>query len=181
MTIDKLNDYALKIYLNKNDLEKFEINFSDINSSCIKNLILMLSDEISEMLNIDLENEKLFVEVFAKKSGCLIFISCSGKNQKSNSCERIFICQFEDYEKLKNFCLRLGDFYIGKVKCSQLYGNNHHIRLILGVKSDYYNFAGIAGRYGRVLPGNEINMGATEEYFRCIEASDAIQKILSSG
>ncbi|MGN1481113.1 adaptor protein MecA [Porcipelethomonas sp.] len=179
MTIDKLNDYALKIYLNKNDLEKLEINFYDIDSSCIKKLIIMLSDEISEILNIDMSNEKLYVEVFAKKSGCLIFISCSGESQKSDASGKVLICQFEDFEKLRNFCFRLGDSYMKKIKFSQLYGNNNHIRLIIGVRSDYYILTGIAGQYCKVLPGNEINTGVTEEYFSCIESSEAIQKVLS--
>ena len=77
MTINKLNDYAIKIYLDKNDMDRFDINFAYIDTECIKNLILILSDEINELLGIVINNEKLYVEVFSKKNGCLIFISCS--------------------------------------------------------------------------------------------------------
>ena len=54
MTIDKLNDYALKICLDKKDLKKYEADFSDIDSAFIKMLITMLADEISDILNIDI-------------------------------------------------------------------------------------------------------------------------------
>lgn len=178
MTIDKLNDYALKICLDKKDLKKYEADFSDIDSAFIKMLITMLADEISDILNIDITNEKLYVEVFAKKIGCVIFISCSAENIKAGPDGKILICQSENFESIAELCIQLKNFHMKKIKFCSLYGNNYHIRLILGIKSDYYSISGIASRYCKIIPGNEINMSATEEYFQCVEPSDAIEKIL---
>ena len=81
MTIDKLNDYALKICLDKKDLKKYEADFSDIDSAFIKMLITMLADEISDILNIDITNEKLYVEVCKENRVCDIYFMFSRKQQ----------------------------------------------------------------------------------------------------
>lgn len=80
MTINKLNDYAIKIYLDKNDMDRFDINFAYIDTECIKNLILILSDEINELLGIVINNEKLYVEVFSKKNRMSYFYFMFFKN-----------------------------------------------------------------------------------------------------
>lgn len=80
MTINKLNDYAIKIYLDKKMMDRFDINFAYIDAECIKNLILILSDEINELLGIVINNEKLYVEVFSKKNRMSYFYFMFFKN-----------------------------------------------------------------------------------------------------
>ena len=165
MTINKLNDYAIKIYLDKNDMDRFDINFAYIDTECIKNLILILSDEINELLGIVINNEKLYVEVFSKKNGCLIFISCSSKISEKRRIRKNIICQFENFESLSS------------IKFSKLYCNNHYIRLILGIKDDLDKIVKISSSYGIIISGNEINTGATNEYFKCVYDEEAVEKV----
>ena len=84
MTINKLNDYAIKIYLDKNDMDRFDINFAYIDAECIKNLILILSDEINELLGIVINNEKLYVEVFQRKTDVLFLFHVLQKFQRKD-------------------------------------------------------------------------------------------------
>ena len=167
MTINKLNDYAIKIYLDKNDMDRFDINFAYIDAECIKNLILILSDEINE----------LYVEVFSKKNGCLIFISCSSKISEKRRIRKNIICQFENFDSLKGLCDYLSINFPSSIKFSKLYCNNHYIRLILGIKDDLDKIVKISSSYGIIISGNEINTGATNEYFKCVYDEEAVEKV----
>lgn len=177
MTINKLNDYAVKIYLDKNDMQKFNINFAYIDADCIKNLILILSNEINELLGLDISNEKLYVEVFSKKSGCLIFISYSTKISGKGHIRKNIICQFEDFESLKSLCDYISINFPSSIKFSKLYCNNHYIRLILGIKDNLDIIIRIASVYSSIINGNEINTGATKEYFQCVYNDEAVEKV----
>lgn len=177
MTINKLNDYAIKIYLDKNDMDRFDINFAYIDTECIKNLILILSDEINELLGIVINNEKLYVEVFSKKNGCLIFISCSSKISEKRRIRKNIICQFENFESLKGLCDYLSINFPSSIKFSKLYCNNHYIRLILGIKGDLDKIVKISSSYAIIISGNEINTGATNEYFKCVYDEEAVEKV----
>lgn len=177
MTINKLNDYAMKICLDKNDMDRFNINFAYIDADCIKNLILIMSDEISELLGINISNEKLYVEVFSQKNGCLIFISCSSKNSVKRHIRKNIICQFENFESLKDLCDYISINFPFSIRFSKLYCNNHHIRLILGIKNDYDNIIKISSEYSSIISGNEINAGATKEYFQCVYDDKAVEKV----
>lgn len=177
MTINKLNDYAMKIYLDKNDMDRFNINFAYIDADCIKNLILIMSDEISELLGIDISNEKLYVEVFSQKNGCLIFISYSSKNSVKKRIRKNVICQFENFESLKSLCDYISINFPFSIRFSKLYCNNHHIRLILGIKEDYDKIIKVLSEYSSIISGNEINTGATKEYFKCVYDDKAVEKV----
>lgn len=177
MTISKLNDYAIKIYLDKNDMDRFDINFAYVDAECIKKLIIMLADEINELLEIEISNEKLYVEVFSKKDGCLIFVSYSSKVSGKRRIRKNIICQFESFESMKCLCDRLCINFPSSIRFSKLYCNNHYIRLILGVKDDLDKIVKISSSYGVIISGNEINTGATEEYFQCVYDEGAVEKV----
>ena len=105
-------------------------------------------------------------------------ISVQEKSNESLQMKINELASLENFESIAELCIQLKNFHMKKIKFCSLYGNNYHIRLILGIKSNYYSISGIASRYCKIIPGNEINMSATEEYFQCVESSDAIEKIL---
>lgn len=180
MTIDKLNNYALKIYLDKYDFEKYGMSYTDVDIRSIRNILLEISDEISEKLNIDLDTQKLYVEVFSQKNGCLIFISYVPEKKKYKTLIKNIICQFDDFSNLFDFCNMINLLYPNSIKKSILYSGDNHIRLFLKLKSEFDNICGLASGYGSVIIGNEINLGATNEYFNVIVSENAIEQILSS-
>ena len=179
MTINKLNSYALKIYLDKDDLERFGMTYNDITVRAIRNILLEISDEISESLNINLDNEKLYVEVFSQKSGCLIFVSYSPEKIKYKIIRKNIICQFDNFSNLKDFCNIISILYPNSIEESVLYSGDNFIRLFLKLKSNFESLYKLSLDYGEVLTGDEINLGATEEYFKVIVSENAIEQILS--
>ncbi len=179
MTIDKLNDYALKIYLDKYDFDKFGMSINDINVRSVRTILLEISDDISQWLNIDLDREKLYVEVFSQKSGCMIFVSYTPEKKKSKNMKKNILCQFDNYNLLENLCNVLKLLYSDSIKDSILYCNEYVIRLYLKIKSNYESIFNFASDYGEVISGDEINLGATEEYFQKIISENAIDTVLS--
>ena len=178
MNIDKLNNYALKIYLDKYDFKKYGMSFSDINIRSIRNILLEISDDISEILNIDLDTEKLYVEVFSQKNGCLIFVSYIPQKKKHKIIKKDIICQFNNFESLKNFCSNINKLYPDSIKNSILYSGRDYIRLILKIKSDFDNISKTVSYYGNIIADDEINRGVTEEYFNMIVSDNAIEQVL---
>lgn len=179
MTINKLNGYALKIYLDKDDLEKFGMSYSDINVRSIRNILLEISDEISYQLNIDLDKEKLYVEVFSQKNGCLIFVSYSPEKRRYKIVKKNIICQFNDFNSLKIFCNLISVLYPNSIEESILYCGDSFIRMILKLKSNYESIYEFSMDHADVITGDEINLGATEEYFKMIISENAIEQVLS--
>lgn len=179
MTIDKLNDYALKIYLDKYDFDKFGISINGINVRSIRAILLEISEDISQWLNIDLDQEKLYVEVFSQKGGCMIFVSYTPEKKKSKNMKKSIICQIDNYNMLENLCNVLMNLYSESIKESILYCNKFVIRLYLKLKSNYDSIFKFASDYGEVISGDDINLGATEEYFQKIIPENAIDIILS--
>lgn len=179
MNIDKLNNYALKIYLDKYDFEKYGMSFTDINIRTIRNILLEISDDISEILNIDLDTEKLYVEVFSQKNGCLIFVSYIPEKKKCKIIKRNIICQFDNYESLKNFCSMIKLLYYSSIKSSILYCGRNCIRLFLKLNSEFDAIYKILPNYGEMINDDEISRGVMEEYFNAVISENAIEKILS--
>ena len=93
MTINKLNDYTAKIYLDEHDMEYFDINYADIDEKSVKQLVLALSEKIYKVIDLNLYNNKVFIEIFSRKSECIMFISCSSKSVLKRQISKKIICQ----------------------------------------------------------------------------------------
>lgn len=179
MTIEKLSSKALKICLDKNDFEKYNIISSDITIKKIRNFLIEISDSISRILDIDIMTSKLFVEVFSKRNSCYIFVSDITDRKKTNSEAKSIICQFDDFDSLEKFCHIINSFYKNSVTNSSLFCNKNNIRLKLSLNSEYDDIACCASQYCILLSDSIINSGITDEYYRKIIPQNAVNEILS--
>jgi len=179
MTIEKLNSKALKIYLDKDDLKKYNIINQDISIKNIRNFLLEISDSISCKLDVDIMSAKLFVEVFSKKNSCYIFVSDISDRKKTMSEIKSIICQFEDFSALESFCQIIDSFYKDSVVSSSLFCNKNNIRLKLRLNSAYDNIYYTASRYCLPIPGDIINSGITDEYYKEVISQNTVNEILS--
>lgn len=180
MIIDKLSENALKIYLDNDDFKKYNIKSSDINVKTVKKFLIEISNEISDILNLDAATAKFFVEVFSYKNSCHIFLSNMDNPRTSKIKSEKIICQFEIYESLENFCRILNALYKNSLNESILYCGNESIRLILKLSSDFENISYFASAYCNVIPYDEISKGITQEYYKKIISHNAVREILLS-
>ncbi|MGN0613951.1 MAG: adaptor protein MecA [Porcipelethomonas sp.] len=177
MMIDKLSDNALKIYLDNDDLEKYDTDSFSINGSSIKEILLSLSEEISELLNISLENQRLYVEVFSRKSGCMIFVSFVSERAAKRTNTGNIICESDDFDNIKNLCSNIKIRYADSLGKSTLYCNRNFMRLYLELTSEYNEICHMASGYCRLLPATGINMGVTQEYFSVVSSDNAVDEL----
>ncbi|MBQ3566069.1 MAG: adaptor protein MecA [Oscillospiraceae bacterium] len=180
MTINKLSDSALKIYLDDNDFQTYSIDSSEINIRTVKKFLFKISSDISEMLNININNSKLYVEVFSRKNSCIIFVSSVPEFQTEQKNQvTALICEFSDYCTLESFCRTLNALYKSSVKKSSLYCGLYNIRLVLELSDDYDNIRYFASGYCNVIDSDMINSSVTNEYYKAVISENAIMEILS--
>lgn len=179
MTVSKLNDYAIKIYLDKADIEKYDISCSNINSRTVRRILSGLYGEITEILPVEPDYDRLYVEVFSQKNSCLIFVSCIGnKSTAAKFSQSNMICQFDTFESLKSFCRTAFLLYPRFLKKSALYSGQSTIRLSLKLCGNERGVSELVNEYGTVIPATKINKAVTKEYFSCVAPDNAIEKIL---
>jgi len=181
MTINKLSSYAVKINLDSKDFQKYKINYSDINIENIKVFLVSISDKISEILGIDIDYAKLFVEVFSRQTKCIIFVSVDPDEIPQKTSEnKCIICQFSNFDLLEKFCYALNALYKDSVAKSSLFFGYDTLRLVLVLSSEYNQISYFASGYCNVLSGDEINTAVTQEYYKKILQNNAVEEILLS-
>ena len=185
MNMIKLGDSVLKIYLDKNDIEKYGLSINNISVRTVRNILLELYDDISDRLGADLEEEKLYVEVLSQRHCCTIFVSCSCDNCKRHTAKAAkmpdsFICEFESFEELRDFCRSLFLMYPCRIKSSSLSCGSRTLRLSMTTSADIENIFRSAAEYrGLVIPSDKLNRSVTNEYYNNIIEQNAVEKILS--
>ena len=97
MKIEKLSDCSVKIVLSQIDLYNYDIQYDDWDSDKATEFILSVADEITEKLGVDITREKLYVEIFSRINGCLIFISFPPKTTASKRRKCRLVCTFDDF------------------------------------------------------------------------------------
>ncbi|MGN0621538.1 MAG: adaptor protein MecA [Porcipelethomonas sp.] len=177
MNIEKLNNYAVKIFLSDSDLNAYDICFQEMNSQNTAALILSLADEIMDCCGINISDKKLIAEVFPQKNGCTIFISFSPSYHKIQYKKIQFTVSLDKYEQLKEFCRFLQKTPEYHIRSSSLYFNGLFFCLIIlcdGKSADSLYKA--AEKYGYPDYTTEISEAAIKEYFTCIESQGAVRK-----
>ena len=185
MNMIKLSDNVLKIYLDRNDVERYGLSMSNISIRTVRSILLELYDDISERLGADLEEEKLFVEVMSQRHCCTIFVSSSCDDFKKHrkrpaKMPDSFICEFECFEELRDFCRSLFLMYPCRIKSSSLCCGSRTLRLIMTTSADIESiFRSAAACRGLVIPSDKLNRSITSEYYSNIIEQNAVEKILS--
>lgn len=180
MKIEKLSDCSVKIILSQIDLYNYDIQYDDWDSEKATEFILSVSDEITEKLGVDITQEKLYVEIFSKINGCLIFISFPPKSIASKRKKCRLICTFTDFEALKEFCCFINEKIPDIIKSSMLFYNSNSLKLIIETLESYKNFIeDSVNSFGYLQEIDYFTDSAMQEYYICAEFKDAIKKIAS--
>lgn len=178
MKIEKLSNCSVKIVLSQIDLYNYDIQYDDWDGEKATEFILLIADEITEKLGIDITQEKLYVEIFSKINGCLIFISFPPKITVSKRKKCRLICTFHDFDLLKEFCVFINKKIPDIIKSSMLFYCSHTLKLIIETSESYKDFIidSIKG-LGYIQESDDFTDSAMQEYYICAECKDAISKI----
>lgn len=177
MKIEKLSDCSVKITLTRSDLSDCGIEYDAWDSDTAAGFLLSAADEIKEQTGADITHEKLYVEIFSKSSGCMIFVSFPRRlsARKSQKCR--IACSFGDYDSLREFCRLLKEEFPDIPLSSSLYYSSRILRLELELPSAYKELIADSPESGCVTECGELSDAAVQEYYICAESSGAAEKI----
>lgn len=183
MTIEKLSGHAVKIYLSLSDLSRYDLDFDTINdgSENTRRLLTVIIDNIRRDFGIDFSGEKVYIEVFSRQDGCLMFLSFSEREtvRKKKTC--CIVCQFNNFESMKRFCMGIHGSYGKSIKSGRLYYNSDGLRLVIKLSSEaLVRIIGIVQEYGMVIGCTDIDIGATEEYYTRFRCRNIIERLAQS-
>ncbi len=177
MKIEKLSDFSMKIILNEDDLSEYGIKYDNWDSNIAVDFLLSVSEEIKEETGADITHEKLYVEIFSKISGCLIFISFPPNNNSSKNTSNRIVCTFNDYNSLKKFCCFVNQNIPEIIKSSSLYFNSSVLRLVIDASGSYTSFLADSVGDGHIQESDDFTDAVTLEYYTCVEENNAVTKI----
>ena len=78
MTIEIISSNTIKVVLDQFDMSAYDISFEELDRSSpeTKKLLIDLIENINEGKNVNLTDERIFVEAFPKDDGgCLLYLS----------------------------------------------------------------------------------------------------------
>ncbi len=177
MNIEKLNNFAVKIFLSDSDLNAYNLCFQSMNSQNTADLVLSLTDEIMYSCGIDISDKKLIAEVFPQKYGCTIFLSFNPTSCKKNYSKIIFTVRLDCFENLKSFCRLLQRTPEYNIRSSSLYFDGSFLCLvILCDERTAYAVCNAAGKYGLADFDSGISDSVLAEHFICVESEAAVRK-----
>lgn len=179
MKIEKLSDCSVKIILSERDLSYYGIQYNNWDSENAAGFILAISEDINKALGTDITREKLYVEIFSRISGCLIFISFTPKNALSRRRKCRISFTFTDFDSLRKFCAMIHSQAPEIIRSSSLYYDQYTLMLIIETAGVYKNYLidSVSGS-GIASECSEITDAVILEYYVCVISSNAISEIL---
>lgn len=175
-----ISNSTIKIFLSSEDMEFYNIKFDDLDKEKRETRIFILNliDEIKNINNIDLSNEKLYIEAFEQNSGsCLLYISIKGeKFKKKDNISSEMIYEFETLSdvivgskvlwKNLNHLFRESDFL-----CS-----NENYRLIIKSYSKVREkIRNCLREFGKEIGTDDISASVTREHYTMIIEKNAVE------
>jgi len=180
MKIEKLSECSVKITLSKSDLSDYNISYDSWDSDITADFLLSVSDDIKATTGKDISNEKLYVEIFSRTSGCQIFISYppAVKAIKNTTC--CIVYDFTEYSSLKRFCKSVNRDFSKAIKDSALYYSNTVLRLIISTSVSYKDYISESAERCLISECDEIAFSSTSEYYTCVLSKNAVKQIASN-
>lgn len=175
-----ISNSTIKIFLSSEEMRFYNIKFDDLDKEKYetRRFILNLINEIKSLNNVDLSNEKLYIEAFEQNNGsCLLYISIKGeKFKKKDNISSEIVYEFETLSdviiaskilwKNMNHLFRESDFL-----CS-----NQNYRLIIKsyskVKEKIRN---CLCEYGKEIGTDDITASVTREHYTMVIQENAIE------
>lgn len=178
MKIEKLSECSVKISLSEKDFSQYGIRYDSWNSDITAEFLLSISDKIKFKTGADITSEKLYVEIFSKSSGCLIYISFPPKRTHKER-KRRMACIFSDYDSLKRFCRRMKNEFPDIISSSSLFCSTCVLRLEIEIPCTCVDLISDSAENGYITECDDISDAAVLEYYSCVEPYNAAEKIAS--
>lgn len=185
MLIEIISSNTIKVILDEYDMAIYDISFEQLDRSSpeTKRLLIDLIESINEEKNIDLSEERIFVEAFPKDDGgCLLYLSMLNSNVKvtpeKTSLYTSIICTIDDYSILKNLCSNLYNLYSHITHNSELYYRDGHYYIILHTfKRADNKMRTFLNEYCAITGNGETDCSYIREYCQCIFSLNAIEEV----
>lgn len=183
--IEIISSNTIKVVLDELDMSTYDISFEELDRSSpeTKNLLIDLIENINEEKNINLTDERIFVEAFPKDNGgCLLYLSMLSGNIKASkenaSLYSSVICKITTPEILRTLALELYTLYSHITHNSELYYSEGDYHLILHTyKRADKKMRNFLNEYCEIVGTSEIDCSYIREYSQCVFPINAIEEI----
>ena len=175
-----ISNSTIKIFLSSEDMAYHNIKFDDFNKEKYETRIFILNliNEIKKRNDIDLSNEKLYIEAFEQSNGsCLIYISIKGdKFKRKDKISTEIVYEFKNLSDAilaskilwehQNHLFRESDFL-----CS----NENYRMIIKAYSKTEKRICNCLCEYGQQIGSDEISASVTREHFTMMIEKNAIE------
>lgn len=194
MKIEVINIQTIKVILKDSDMQKLKINYIDMDydDPDTKNAIISILCHVKEEKNINLMEEKLFIEAFPTiYDGCILYINIlSAKSnepliedecniEKKSEFNTPLIFTFHNLDYLSEACSKVDFLYDHIILKNSLYHSNETYYLLIYT---YFKLddkiINIVKEYGSYLGKGNIKCAFVKEHCKNIINQDAIKKII---
>lgn len=184
MLIEIISSNTIKVELDELDMSAYDISFDKLDRSSpeTRKLLVDLIDDINKEKDIDLTEERIFVEAFPKDDGgCLLYLSMLGNTittAEKNSIYNSSICKITTPETLSKLASELYKLYNHITHNSELYYKDGNYFLILHTfKRADKKLKYFLNEYCEIIGRTEIDCSYIREYSQCIFSVNAIEEI----
>lgn len=175
-----ISNSTIKIFLSNEDMEFYNIKFDDLDKEKYETrlFILNLIDKIKNINNIDLSNEKLYIEAFEQNNGsCLLYISIKGeKFKKKNNISSEIVYEFKTLSDVTIASKILWKNLSHLFRESDFLCSNENYRLIIKSYSKVREkIRNCLCEYGKEIGIDDISASVTREHYTMIIEKNAVE------
>lgn len=175
-----ISNSTIKIFLTSDEMTFYNIKFDDLDKEKreTKIFILNIIDEIKVINNIDLSNEKLYIEAFEQSNGsCLLYISIKGeKFKKKDNISSEIVYEFKTLSDVALASKILWENLNHLFRESDFLCSDKNYRLIIKsyskVKEKIRN---CLCEYGKEIGIDDISASVTREHYTMIIEKNAVE------
>lgn len=184
MHIEVISYNTVKAVLTKDDLKEFELSYKllDQDSLDTQMLLLYIIDEVKTQKDIDLSEQKIYIEIFPiKDSGCLFYFSVIDENEikapDTEMCEQI-CAMTDDINKILEMSLQLYKSSLNNILNSEIYYSDRYFYIIISTVREYtFSLKNIISEYCDIVGIGEVYSAMIREHYEYISDKDALKAL----
>ncbi len=181
MNYEILSSQSIKVNLDKKDLQKYNLLYSQINKDNAKTKFMFMDiiEKIEFETGTALADKSLYLELLpTKNSGCLIYISFDTEDDTNENGENEYIYFFDNIDNLFKMAHDFSPIN-SLFKCnSSLYHNDIGFFLIISFDTKYMRFLkSYLTKITVPISSGEINSSYVKEHYSCISSESTIDRL----
>ena len=179
MNIKLIDQNRLKICLKTEEVGQMRLDIANlkIDDTATKAAMVRLLGQAKSATGFSSSLEELFIEVYPHPEGCDLYFTSFTPGRPQAPRAQVF--EFDTLAHCTQACMQLFCRFSHRIVKSGLYSQEGRYRLCLHpLCGDDPVFSPLLGEYGRWVGTGDISLAMTQEHWRCIEAEDALEKIV---